>query len=221
MGRSVIDDPKYPTGFFIGRSGHDLFHQSIKRSDSTFSFTSAKNLGLMDVQGGDIGPGATATIFVLHLHRRPGLTRIGPMLPLSGLNAGLLVSGENKFIGFKGSALPNSLIEIEDATGFVGKLRIAGKNPTTMFPGLNGIFMEPAPNGAAANRSHQAGLLSIVGQIGSTPPRQGGALDSGQLTGDRFNLYHQIWGEKTGDARAAVVLRARPSVVQRNVFATG
>ena len=219
MSRSIIDDPKYPSGFFIRSLGHDLFYQTIKRGQAAFLFASAKDLGPMDIQCGDISPCPTATVFVFHLHRRAGLRGIGPMLPFSGLNAGFLISRQDKLIVAELFAVPNPLIKVEDATGFGSEIWISGENPTTMPPRLNSIFMKPAPYGTIADGSHETGLASVSGNVGCAPPRKRQPLGSGELTGDGLNLNHEIWGGKTEGGPDEPVPPDLPDVVRRNVFA--
>ena len=43
----------------------------------------------------------------------------------AGLDAGLLVGADHELIGFQGSALPSAGVEVEDAAGLDGKVRIA------------------------------------------------------------------------------------------------
>ena len=64
-------------------------------------------------------------------------------LSAAGLNTGLFVCADDVIIGTQGSALPDTLVKIEDGSGFCGKVRIARKDPASMFPGAKGIAAEP------------------------------------------------------------------------------
>jgi hypothetical protein len=49
--------------------------QAVKGCDSGFGFTAAEDFGLVDVQGGQLGPGSQPPVFVLLFHRLTGLWR--------------------------------------------------------------------------------------------------------------------------------------------------
>ena len=55
--------------------------------------------------------------------------------------------------------------EIENRSGLAGKVRIAGKDPAPAAPGMQGVLVQPAPDGHAADGGHDAG----------GPPRAGAA----------------------------------------------
>jgi len=46
-----------------------LLDQPVKRGDAVLRFTAAKDSGVVDIQPGDIGPGAAAEVLVLDMHR--------------------------------------------------------------------------------------------------------------------------------------------------------
>ena len=50
----------------------------------------------------------------------------------AGLNTGLFVCADDVIIGTQWSALPDTLVKIEDGSGFSGKVRIAGEDPASM-----------------------------------------------------------------------------------------
>jgi hypothetical protein len=66
------------------------------------------------------------------------------------LNAGFLICGNNELIVFQGLTFPFAGIQIQHASGFVGKVGIPRENPTPVIPGTDGILMEPAPIGTTA-----------------------------------------------------------------------
>jgi hypothetical protein len=51
------------------------------------------------------------------------------MLAPTGLDAGLLVSRDDKFIAFEGVAFPGAFIEIEDSVGLDGEDQFWGEKP--------------------------------------------------------------------------------------------
>ena len=75
MRRTVVDDPEDRSCPTIGMLAHDLMEQAVKGCDSGFGFTAAEDFGLVDVQGGQIGPGSQPPVFVLDFHRLTGLWR--------------------------------------------------------------------------------------------------------------------------------------------------
>ena len=77
------------------------------------------------------------------------------LFPSTSLNTGLFVCGNDVVVGAQWDALPNALVKIEDGSGFVGKLRIARKDPAAMLPRAKGIAAEPAPQGGAADLCDQ------------------------------------------------------------------
>ena len=63
------------------------------------------------------------------------------MLAAPGLNAGLFVGGDHELVLFERLVFPGSLIEVENAAGFAGEIRVPRKDPTAMVPGTNRILM--------------------------------------------------------------------------------
>ena len=111
-------------------------------------FTTTKDFGLMHIPSRQIGPRSPALVFMLHFHgvMGTGLVRSrGCAAP--GLDAGLFIGREHKFILAQRLILPDSLIKVQEAAGFGGKIRIARKNPTAVLPRPNGVLVQPAPDG--------------------------------------------------------------------------
>src|SRR5437870_3103642 len=55
---TVVHDPKHPSSGTIGFLAHGLGHQAVKGIDTAGGLASAKELGCMYVQSGQVGPGA-------------------------------------------------------------------------------------------------------------------------------------------------------------------
>lgn len=172
MSGAVVHDPEDTTGIVVGWSCHDLVDQSIKGCDAIFGFTTAENSGVMHVEGGDIGPGAAAKIFVFDVHGGAGAAVLRGMFAAAGLNTRLLVGRDDELIRLQRLSLPLAGIQVEHATGLGGKIRIAREDPTPVIPGANGVLVEPPPQGTAANRGDQATLLDLLYQIGGAPARE-------------------------------------------------
>ncbi len=76
---------------------------------------------------------------MLDVPRAIGRRRQRRLFSAAGLNTGLFVCADDVIIGTQWSALPDTLVKIEDGSGFSGKVRIAGEDPASMFPGAKGI----------------------------------------------------------------------------------
>jgi len=98
MSGAIIYDPEHPAGILVGRSGHDLLDEAIKRIDAILGFAATEDSGVMDVQPRNIGPGAAAGVFVLDPQGsiRPAL--LGCMVAATSLNAGFFVGRDDEFI---------------------------------------------------------------------------------------------------------------------------
>ena len=110
----------------------------------------------MDIPGCQIGPGPHAEVLMLDVRGTIGRSRQRRLFSAAGLNTGLFVCADDVIIGTQWSALPEALIKIEDGSSLLGKVRIAGEDPASVFPGLKGIAAEPAPQSSAADLSDQA-----------------------------------------------------------------
>lgn len=148
------------------------------------------------------------------------LSWIGDMPSISSLDTGLFICGQNKLVVFQRMSIANLLIKIEDLSSFESELGIPGKDPGSMLPGPDGVFIEPSPYRATTDGGDKAGLTGISSNLICAPARQGNLMNGRKFTGNRFNLDDQVWGEKTeGDPveDAPPILRG---AAQRNVFAT-
>jgi hypothetical protein len=68
-----------------------------------------------------------------------GRRRQRRLFSAAGLNTGLFVCADDVIIGTQWSVLPDALVKIEDGSGFASKVRIAGEDPASMFPGAKGV----------------------------------------------------------------------------------
>ncbi len=220
MGRAIIHNPKDSSCFFVGSLSHDLVHQAAKRGDACFAFAAAKKFSLVYIEGRNISPCPTSFIFMFYPDGQTGLSRIRRVPPSPSLDAGLVIGTQNKFIFSQLLAFPNPLVKVQDSPCFLGKLRVSGKNPAPMLPGLDGILMKPAPYGATAEFRHQTRLAGIPGNLRRAPARNGHLIQGWQFTGDCLHLNDDVWGEKTGDGPVEGVPPGPPDVAQRNVCAT-
>src|SRR5512136_1201577 len=220
MGGAIIHNPKDSSCFFVGGLGHYLVHQAAKGGDASFTFAAAKKFSLVYIEGRNISPCPTSFIFVFYLDGRTGLSRVGRVPPSPSLDTGLVIGTQNKFIFSQLLSVPNLLVEVQDSSCFLGKLRVSGKHPGTVLPGFDGIFVKPAPYRATAEGRHQTRLAGVPGNLWGTPTRKGCRMDGWQLTSDCLHLNDDVWGEKTGDGPVAGVPPGLRDVVKRNVYAT-
>jgi len=100
MGTAVVDDPKDASGVIVGRSGHDLLDEVKERNDAGGGLATAKDPSVMNIESGEVGPSAAAVVLVLDAHGAARGRRQSGMRAAAGLNAGLLVGRDVKFIVF-------------------------------------------------------------------------------------------------------------------------
>ena len=220
MRGTVVDDPEHTARLIVGRPSHHLFDESVKGRDARGCFAAAEDAGMVDIQGGDVSPRTAAGVLVLDAHGAMRLRGRSGMDAASRLNAGLFVGGDHELVRLQGLATPGTGIQVEEATGLGGELRVARKDPTTVRPGSNGILMKPAPDRAAGNGGDQTGLTDLPSNVRRIPMRQRKPVGGGQFTGESLDLYHQFWGEKPGGDPGEEVLPDPLAGPRRSACAT-
>src|SRR4029077_13414686 len=65
VGRAVIDNPEDTAGIIVGRPRHHLLAEPVKWRDAILLFTAAKDPGVVNVESGEVRPGAAAEVLVL------------------------------------------------------------------------------------------------------------------------------------------------------------
>ena len=201
MSRAVVHDPKDAASRFIRLLPHDFAHKPIDGSNSTFDFTAAEDSCSMDIPGCQVGPGTHAEVLMLDVGRAIGRQRQRRLFSAAGLNTGLFVCADDVIIGTQWSALPDTLVKIEDESGFCGKVRIAGKDPASMFPGAKSIAAEPAPQSSTADLSDQALGNNVLADFLHREPRQGEPEGVRKLAGECLNLNDETGGKSGPYAR--------------------
>jgi hypothetical protein len=101
----------------------------------------------VDVVGGQVGEGAEAVVFALGPHRPARSWREREVDAHPGLDAGFLVGAEHVLVVAERLSFPFPLVEVQGAGGLEGEVRVAGKDPRPVLPGLQGIVSEPAAHG--------------------------------------------------------------------------
>jgi len=140
--------------------------------------------------------------------------------PAPSLNACFFVGGNHKLVVQKRLSSPNPFIQVQEASCFYGKFRIARKNPCAVLPRPDCVGMQPSPNGAIADGGHNSRLADCGSQLTHAPTRQRNITGGRQFTGKGLNLNDEFWGEKPGVARGDRVLQAPRGALRRTVFAT-
>ena len=218
MRGSVVHDPEHAPGLAVGRLGHHLGHQPVKRNDPGLSLAPAEELCPKNVERREVRPGAAPPVFVFDPHCLPRSWRKGGMPSCAGLNGGLLVRGQNELVVFERFPLKDPLVEVEDARGFGRKERIAGKNPTSVLPGLDRILGKPAPDGAVADTSHQPGAPCLGRHVGRAHPGERNPQVGGQFTRQGLDVDDELRGEKPAGGRGAgVLLKPRQALLEESL----
>ena len=137
-----------------------------------------------------------------------------------GLNTGFFISAHDELIRSQHRALPNALIQVQNAGSFLFELRIPREYPAMMLPRFNGIFTEPSPYGGATNLGHDASSDSCRCNFVTAKSRQWNALFKWQFTRQRFNLDNAIRGKNRTGVRLWAYLQDLRDVSRKIFFST-
>jgi len=220
MRRTIINNPEDSLRRAIGLLPHHITHQAVKRHNTRLCFAASKNLGTIDIPGSHISQRAAPFVFKFNFHASALLRRNRLVLATSGLDTGLLVSTENEFVRFQGNPLPNSLIQIQNASCLPLKLRVSGEYPATKLPGLDGLFVKPPPDSRTTNLGNDPSVDSLHSNIVGAKARQWNLLFKGQLTGQCFDLDNHVRGEKRTGVRFVAYLPTLQGVPRKTSFST-
>ena len=179
MRGAVVHDPEDPARGAVGFLAHNLVDQATEGCDAGPAFATAKELGALHVPGGEVGPGAPSSILMFDAHAPTWGRWQGGMAPPPCLDAGLLVGREDEVGVRQRLSLPSTLVEVEDQARLRFEGRIAGKNPTAMGPGADGILREPTPQSGLAHRGHDPAFEHRALDLGKAPARQRHTRDVG------------------------------------------
>ena len=220
MSRAVVHDPKDAASRFIRLLPHDFAHKAIDGSNSTFDFTAAEDSCSMDIPGCQIGPGTRAKVLMLDVRRAIGRRRQRRLFSAAGLNTALFVCADDVIIGAQCSALPDTLVKIEDGSGFSGKVWIAWEDPTSMFPGTKRIAAEPAPQSSPADLSDQALRNNVLADFLNREPRQREPEGVRKLARECLNLNDETGGKSGPYARLEAAPQDQAIGQKRIAYAT-
>ena len=90
-----------------------------------------------------VGEGSEAAVLALGPHRTPRRGRERQVPAAAGLDAGLLVRGQDVLVLAKGPALPFPLVEVQHAGGLLGEPGVAGEDPRPVLSGLQRVVGKP------------------------------------------------------------------------------
>lgn len=152
------------------------------------------------------------------MHKEEAARR-GRMLAPSGLDTGFLVGAHHIFSRTQRRAPPAPFVEIQNAAGLEGKVRIAGEDPTPVAPGAKRVLTEPAPERGAADLRDQPVGDHVPLQLGERPAGQRHPTAGGQLTREGFDLDDNAGGESGLAARLAAARQGRVIARGRTVCA--
>ena len=217
---AVIHDPEHAGGRSIRFLFHHVRNQPLKWIDAGGHVESAEHLGAAHVPSSQICPCTAAGVLVLDEHGPTGSRGQRAMAAQAGLDACLLIGRQHAIrIGQRFSS-PQTLIQIENAPGFLGKRRVPGEDPGAMPPGVQGVLAEPPPDRGAADRSHQPGTDHLPLQLRQGEPGQGLTETVRQFTRERFNGDDDSGGKSVRGTRHAAVHRGPEDVARKSVCAT-
>ncbi len=122
MRGTIVHNPEHAAGLGIGRLIHHPVDQAIKSHNAALRFAVAEKLGPMNIQGGQVSKRSAPLVLVFDLHRLAGLGCLGRMDASTGLDAGLFIGRNDELVCLQGLALPDALVEVQQACGFGSEL---------------------------------------------------------------------------------------------------
>src|SRR5262249_50998098 len=151
MRRSIVDDPKHAVGRLVRLLFHDLLDQLAKRVDSGGRFAAAHNVAAAYVPGGEVLQRAATLVFEFDA---AGSARrwLQAMRTNACLDAGLLIRADDVIVRAERFALIKTSIKVENDLGFLGKMRIARKDPIIETPRFQIGLMQATPHRGGADR---------------------------------------------------------------------
>lgn len=216
----VVQDPEDAPGAVVGGSGHHVADEAVEVDDAGAWRAGAEDLGAAHVPRGDVGERAAPFVLVFDAKGPVRRGRTRGMDASARLNARLLVGAEDKVPVAEGLSLPAPLVEVEYGRGLLGEARIPRKHPAAVRPRLDGVLVQPAPDGGAADVGDDSAPDGLAADVGAAKARQRQAGLVGKLAGERFDGDHDIRGGTSGGVPAAVRRRGLRHRVRGSASAT-
>jgi len=148
--RAPVHDPEHAASGTIGFLVHHLGDESTEGDDGDLLDDLAEESGTMHVPSCDVGTDSMTTILVLDAHRAARSGWRDGMTKGADRDLRLLVSTDDELVLSQGSALPASVVEVEDAPCLRGELGIAREDPAPSAPRTQRILLQPSPDRHAA-----------------------------------------------------------------------
>jgi hypothetical protein len=104
VGGTVVGNPEDAPSRAIGLDGHDLLHEAVEWLDAGGVLAAPKELGAMDIPGGQVGAGTAALVLVLDAGATARCSRQRRMHADAGLDASFLVGRHDKVAAAQPSA---------------------------------------------------------------------------------------------------------------------
>ena len=217
---TIVEDPKDPLGGTVWFLIHHIMDKVVKEDNPGFGLTAPEQFRSANVPSSHVIQCALPLIFEFHsLPFRRSRSK-GLMSSMSGLNAGFFIGGEDIFIGSQGEPTPRPLIQIQNQTGFLLKVRVPGKNPTAVLPRLDRIFIKPSPDGGTTYVGNDSPLNGLFRNLPSAESRQGNPFLTGQFASQGLDLNHHVRGKSRTGVRAWIDLPALQFVHRKTSSAT-
>jgi hypothetical protein len=141
ISKQLSTNPEDMACVIVGWTCHDLFDQTVKGRDAIGGFATSKNSGVVNIQSGDIGPGAATEVLMFDAHWRAWPATLGGVLAAACLDTGFFIGGDHELVAAYRSPLPLARTEVQHPAGLISELRGTWKDPTAVIPGTDSIFM--------------------------------------------------------------------------------
>ncbi len=122
-----MGDPEHAPGLVVGSGGHAARPSAGRSRDSGLDFTASDQVGMVKVEGWEIGPDTAALIFVFDAHCAAGAGRCEGMGTATRTDARLLVRRGAELV-VEGLAFPEPLVQIEGRCGLPSEVGVAAKS---------------------------------------------------------------------------------------------
>jgi len=151
--------------------------------------------------------------------QRPGSCGQRGMDADASLDAGFLVSRQDKVAAAQGRTFPAPLVKVEHAASLDGEVGIAREDPASVSPWAQRFAAEPAPQGGATDLRHDTFAHDLTLKVGERPARQRQAAAMGQFAHQRLNRDDHAGGKSGRGPRRAVAPLNPGSHVHRSACA--
>src|SRR5947207_7071010 len=80
---------------------------------------------------------------------------------------------EDELVGAEFTALPDALVQIQNASGLGFEIRISWEDPAAVLPRTDGVLAQPSPDGGVTDGCRQAASADVGAEFGHAPARKG------------------------------------------------